>query len=210
MAKIDVREVGPRDGLQSQPPVPVEDRVRLIGALADAGVQHIEACSFVSPKAVPSMAGAADVMAQVPRSAGVRYAALVPNVIGAEMALATNVDELTVTVSASETYNQKNVRRTIDESVAQASKALADVKDAVANDLLLLSKVEPVETILSALKDELELMSMSDAASGLDLASCANLIAAAAGVIAPGRGINLLLRAARGPAIDRKGAAAVG
>ena len=98
---IDVREVGPRDGLQAEDPVAVGDRVLLIEALVDAGVRHIEACSFVSPKAVPSMAGAADVMARVPRSAGVRYAALVPNLKGAAMALGSQVDELTVTISAS-------------------------------------------------------------------------------------------------------------
>src|SRR5438270_3163495 len=116
---VDIREVGPRDGLQSEKQLPVEERVQLITALIDSGVRHIEACSFVSPKAVPSMAGAADVMASVPRSPDVRYAALVPNVKGAELALAAGVDEVTVTVSASETYNQKNVRRTIEESVTE-------------------------------------------------------------------------------------------
>jgi hydroxymethylglutaryl-CoA lyase len=129
MAAVDIREVGPRDGLQAQAPIAVEDRVRLIEALIEAGVRHIEACSFVSPKAVPSMAGAAEVMALVPRPPDVRYAALVPNLKGAEMAFAAGVDELTVTVSASATYNQKNVRRTIDESVTQVAeicKAAAD------------------------------------------------------------------------------------
>ena len=115
---VDIREVGPRDGLQAEEPVPVEDRVRLIEGLLDAGVRHIEACSFVSPKAVPSMAGAADVMASLSRRPDVVYAALVPNERGAEMALAASVDELTVTVSASEAYNQRNVRMSTDESVA--------------------------------------------------------------------------------------------
>lgn len=116
---VTIREVGPRDGLQAEAPVSVDERVRLIEALIAAGVRQIEACSFVSPKAVPSMAGAADVMARVPRTAGVRYAALVPNLKGAEMALASNVDELTVTISASETYNQRNVKMSVEESVAQ-------------------------------------------------------------------------------------------
>jgi hydroxymethylglutaryl-CoA lyase len=116
---ISVREVGPRDGLQAEEPVAVADRVRLIEALVAAGCRQIEACSFVSPKAVPAMAGAAEVMAAIPRNEGVRYYALVPNVKGAELALASNVDGLTVTVSASATYNTKNVHMSIDESVEQ-------------------------------------------------------------------------------------------
>jgi len=116
---VDIREVGPRDGLQAEEPISVDDRVRLIEALIDAGVRHIEACSFVSPKAVPSMAGAADVMARIPRAPEIRYAALVPNLKGAEMALAAGVDELTVTISASETYNLRNVKMSIEESLAQ-------------------------------------------------------------------------------------------
>ena len=114
---VDIREVGPRDGLQAEEPVPVEARVELIERLLDAGVRHIETCSFVSPKAVPSMAGAADVMAALARRADVTYAALVPNERGAALALEAGVDEITVTVSASETYNQKNVRMSVAESV---------------------------------------------------------------------------------------------
>ena len=122
MDTVDIREVGPRDGLQAEAPISVDDRVRLIEALIDAGVHHIEACSFVSPKAVPSMAGAGEVMAHVPRSADVRYAALVPNLKGAELALESQVDELTVTISASETYNQRNVKMSIEDSLAQIEK----------------------------------------------------------------------------------------
>ena len=103
----------------------VDDRLRLIEALLDAGVRHIEACSFVSPKAVPSMAGAGEVMARVPRAPEYRYAALVPNLKGAELALDAGVDELTVTISASETYNQRNVKMSIDESLAQIDKICA-------------------------------------------------------------------------------------
>jgi len=119
---VDIREVGPRDGLQGEEPVTVENRVRLINALLDAGVRHIEACSFVSPKAVPAMAGAAEVMAAVDRRAGVTFTALVPNAKGASMAMESGVDELTVTISASPAYNEKNVRMTIDESVAQVGE----------------------------------------------------------------------------------------
>lgn len=122
MDGVDIREVGPRDGLQAEAPISVDDRVRLVEALTDAGVRHIEACSFVSPKAVPSMAGAAEVMARVPRRDGVRYAALVPNLKGAEMALDSGVDELTVTISASATYNERNVKMSIDDSLVHIAR----------------------------------------------------------------------------------------
>jgi len=117
MTDVVIRDVGPRDGLQAEEPVDIAERVHLIDALAAAGLREIEAVSFVSPKAVPSMAGAADVMAAVTRVPGVRYVALVPNVKGAELALAAGVDALSVTVSASPAYNEKNVKMTIEESV---------------------------------------------------------------------------------------------
>jgi hydroxymethylglutaryl-CoA lyase len=114
---VRIREVGPRDGLQAESPVPAEGRVALIEALLAAGVRHLEAVSFVSPRAVPAMAGAADVLAAMGRPAGVVVTALVPNLRGAELALDAGVDEITVTVAASPTYNERNVRMTIDESV---------------------------------------------------------------------------------------------
>jgi hydroxymethylglutaryl-CoA lyase len=124
-ALVILRDVGPRDGLQPEPPRTVEERVRLIEALVDAGVHRIEVAAFVSPKAVPAMAGAAEVMAFVPRHTIVRYSALVPNVKGAELALETDVDELTVTMSMSEAYNQRNVHRSIEESVADVEAICA-------------------------------------------------------------------------------------
>src|SRR5437764_1991671 len=114
MESVDIREVGPRDGLQAEAPVSVDDRVRLIEALFAAGVRHIEACSFVSPKAVPSMAGAAEVIASLDVPSGARVVALVPNLRGAELAAEAGVRELSVTISASPAYNEKNVRMTID------------------------------------------------------------------------------------------------
>ena len=83
---VSIREVGPRDGLQPEAPVPVAARVALIEGLVAAGVSTIEVVAFVSPKAVPAMAGAAEVLAAVPRYEGVTYVALVPNVKGAELA----------------------------------------------------------------------------------------------------------------------------
>lgn len=128
---VRIREVGPRDGLQAEDPVPVDGRVRLLEALAAAGLQEIEAVSFVSPKAVPSMADAGAVLAGLDRRSSVRYVALVPNVRGAELAMEAGVDALTVTVSASLTYNEKNVKMTIDESVesVRSIRAVAGALD---------------------------------------------------------------------------------
>ena len=117
-ARITIREVGARDGLQSEAPLDVDDRLELLDALLIAGVTHLEVAAFVSPAAVPAMAGAADVVAGLGAPEGVVRAALVPNVRGAELALAAGIDELTVTISASATYNQRNVRMSIDESLA--------------------------------------------------------------------------------------------
>jgi len=133
---VVIRDVGPRDGLQPEAPVAVEDRVRLIEALVAAGVRRIEAVAFVSPKAVPAMAGAAEVLAAVPRAAGLRYSALVPNVRGAELALACDVDELTVTASLSETYSQRNVHMSVDES-AEAIAGICKVAGDVPVDAVL-------------------------------------------------------------------------
>lgn len=115
---VVIRDVGPRDGLQPEAPVAIADRVRLIESLVACGVRRIEAVAFVSPKVVPAMAGAGDVLARVPRTAGVRYSALVPNPRGAELALEHDVDELTVTLSLSATYNERNVRMSIEDSVS--------------------------------------------------------------------------------------------
>lgn len=115
--RIIIREVGARDGLQAEAPISVDDRLDLLDALLTAGLTHLEVAAFVSPKAVPAMAGAAEVIAGLGAPEGVVRTALVPNVRGAEMALAAGLDELTVTISASATYNDRNVHMTIDESV---------------------------------------------------------------------------------------------
>src|SRR5438132_3666054 len=87
-ARVTIREVGPRDGLQAEKPLSVNDRAALIQALSQTGVPKIEAVSFVSPRAVPAMAGAAEVWANVTRTPSVAYSALVPNRRGAEDAVA--------------------------------------------------------------------------------------------------------------------------
>ncbi len=127
---VEIGEVGPRDGLQNESPVPIADRIRLIDALAASGLRRIEAVSFVSPKAIPPMAGAGDVMAGITRRPGVTYRALVPNVRGAELALAAAVDEIEVVVSASETHNRKNVNRSVADSIAAAAELTALAHDA--------------------------------------------------------------------------------
>src|SRR3954452_16859727 len=114
---VEICEVGPRDGLQNEDPIPVEQRIQLIDALSATGLGQIEAVSFVSPKAIPPMAGAEAVMAGITRVPGVTYRALVPNERGAERAIEAQADELEVVVSASETHNRKNVRRSVDESI---------------------------------------------------------------------------------------------
>lgn len=118
-ASARIREVGPRDGIQSEKAhISTEDKVRLIQALAAAGLKYIEAVSFVSPKAVPQMADAKDVWERVraERAEGVFYSALVPNAKGAEIAAETGVDGLQVFLAASDGYNLKNVGKTVAES----------------------------------------------------------------------------------------------
>jgi hydroxymethylglutaryl-CoA lyase len=137
-ASIDIREVGPRDGLQPEATVPVATRVELIMALIAAGASTIEVAAFVSPKAVPAMAGAAEVIAALPRAPAVRHVALVPNVKGAELAAGAGVDALTLTVSASEAYSQRNVHMSVDESLAQVGA----IRAAVGDDL-------PIDTVVS-------------------------------------------------------------
>jgi len=120
---VDIREVGPRDGLQGEAPVAPEDRARLVEALLDTGIRRIEAVSFVSPKAVPAMAHPQAVLSAIPRRTEATICALVPNMRGAAMALEAGVDVLTVTIAASPEYNRRNVHMSIDESV----QAIADI-----------------------------------------------------------------------------------
>ncbi|MCU1357301.1 MAG: pyruvate carboxyltransferase [Acidimicrobiales bacterium] len=143
--RVVIRDVGPRDGLQPEAPVAVADRVRLVEALVAAGVSHIEIAAFVSPKAVPAMAGALDVFAAVPAAPGLTRAALVPNVRGAQLALAAAADELTVTVSASETYNRRNVNM----STAESEDAIAEIVALAAAGTEIDPWPVPVDAVIS-------------------------------------------------------------
>ena len=136
--RITIREVGPRDGLQPEAPVPVEARVALVGALVAAGVTTIEVAAFVSPRAVPAMAGAAEVVAALgPPPDGVRYVALVPNVRGAELATEAGLRHLTLTVSASEAYSQRNVGMSVEQSLGQVAGVRAAAGPDVALDVVI-------------------------------------------------------------------------
>ncbi|MQA25115.1 MAG: hydroxymethylglutaryl-CoA lyase [Micromonosporaceae bacterium] len=114
---VSIREVGPRDGLQNEDPVPTEAKVRLLDALSATGVKWIEAVSFVHPKAIPQMADADEVWNQAAKSPNVRYSALIPNSRGAQRALDAGFTEIEVVVSASDTHNRKNVNRSTAESL---------------------------------------------------------------------------------------------
>jgi hydroxymethylglutaryl-CoA lyase len=117
---IDVCEVAPRDGLQNEPGwVDTLTKVRLINHLSAIGFKKIEVTAFVSPKAIPALADAGEVMQRIERRAGVTYAALVPNGKGAQAAIAAGVDELNLVMSASQSHNRANLRMGCDESFAQ-------------------------------------------------------------------------------------------
>ncbi len=125
-ARVSIREVGPRDGLQSEPPLPVEDRARLISVLSRTGIRKMEAVSFVSPNAVPAMANAPDVWAAVDHNPEVAYSALVPNRKGAEAALqAGGFASLQAFLAVSDGYNQKNVGKSVDESIRDVADVVA-------------------------------------------------------------------------------------
>ncbi len=116
--RVTITEVGPRDGLQNEAaPIPLEQKIELVDRLSATGLTRIEAASFVSPKAIPQMANAAEVMAGIRRRQGVTYVALVPNERGAHDALAAGADEISVVVSASESHNRSNVNRAVAESL---------------------------------------------------------------------------------------------
>jgi hydroxymethylglutaryl-CoA lyase len=118
--KVAIREVGPRDGLQREAAFEPARRLALIEGLAGCGFLDMEVAAFVSERAVPSMAGAAEVVAGLPSDTDCTWWALVPNLTGAERAMAAGVDHLSVTVSASAEYSRRNVQMSVEESTAQA------------------------------------------------------------------------------------------
>jgi hydroxymethylglutaryl-CoA lyase len=122
---ISLREVGPRDGLQNEDPIPTEGKIALLDKLSRTGVRRIEAVSFVHPKAIPQMADADEVWARIWRNPEVTYSALVPNLRGAQRALDAGFTEIEVVVSASDAHNQANLNRTTAESLTEIAGIVA-------------------------------------------------------------------------------------
>jgi len=115
---VTVVEVGPRDGFQRETTfIPTEIKIEIINALFNTGIRQMEVTSFISPKAIPQMADASEVVSAIERREGLRLIALVPNPKGAENAVRSEVDEIRIFVSASESHNLSNVNRSIEESL---------------------------------------------------------------------------------------------
>ncbi|KGJ06051.1 hydroxymethylglutaryl-CoA lyase [Paracoccus versutus] len=131
MSKVEIFEVGPRDGLQNEKRlIPAAEKIALVDLLSQAGFRRIEVTSFVPPKWVPQMADAAEVMAGIARQPGIRYAVLTPNLRGYEAARAAGADEVAIFASASEGFSRANLNATIAESLAR----LAPVAEAARAD----------------------------------------------------------------------------
>lgn len=126
MARVTIFEVGPRDGLQNEARlVPAADKIRLVDLLSATGLRRIEVTSFVSPRWVPQMADAAEVLGGITRAPGVSYAALTPNLQGFTAARAAQADEVAVFASASEGFSRKNLNCSIAESLERFAPVLA-------------------------------------------------------------------------------------
>jgi hydroxymethylglutaryl-CoA lyase len=126
---VTLWEMGPRDGLQNEHEiVSTDDKVRYIDLLSQSGLQYIEATSFVSPKAIPQLADAADVFARIAKAPGVRYPVLVPNIKGYERAKAAGADTIAVFTAASEAFTKRNINMTIAESLDAFSAVITAAK----------------------------------------------------------------------------------
>ena len=127
---VRIVEVGPRDGLQNESAmVATADKIELVDRLSATGLRSIEATSFVSPKWVPQLADAAEVMAGIHRRPGVSYPVLVPNEQGYERARAAGADEVAVFTAASEAFNRRNINASIDESIERFAPVLARARE---------------------------------------------------------------------------------
>ena len=128
--RVTLVEVGPRDGLQNESAfVPTDVKVALIETLVAAGLTHIEATSFVHPKAIPQLADAVEVAGRLPRHPGVTFSALVPNQTGLERAIAAGMKRIAVFTAASESFTQRNIRMSIDESLATFEPVVREALD---------------------------------------------------------------------------------
>lgn len=126
---VTIFEVGPRDGLQNEKRmIPAADKIRLIDMLSATGLTRIEATSFVSPRWVPQMGDAAEVMAGITRGPGVSYGVLTPNMKGYDGARAAKADEVAVFASASEGFSRKNINASVAESLERFAPVLIAAK----------------------------------------------------------------------------------
>jgi len=129
MSRVELFEVGPRDGLQNEPgQISTAQKIALVDVLSDAGFKRIEVASFVSPKWVPQMANSGDVLAGIARKDGVSYAALTPNMRGLEGAMAARADEVAVFASASEGFSRANVNASVAESLERFKPIMASAR----------------------------------------------------------------------------------
>lgn len=130
MADVKIFEVGPRDGLQNEGEfVDTNIKITLIDMLSESGLKHIEATSFVSPKWVPQMADAKEVMAGIKRNENITYSALTPNERGMISAIESGVSEIAIFAAASESFSQKNINCSIDESLVRFAPVLKLAND---------------------------------------------------------------------------------
>ncbi len=128
--RVSIVDVGPRDGLQNEKQlIPAAVKIELVDRLTDAGFSAIEVTSYVSPKWVPQMSDAAEVMAQIQRKPDVVYSVLVPNMKGFEAALAAKPDEIVVFGAASEAFSQKNINCSIAESIERFRPVAAAARE---------------------------------------------------------------------------------
>jgi hydroxymethylglutaryl-CoA lyase len=161
IASVKIVEVGPRDGLQNEKSVVATDvKVELVNRLSAAGFAHIEATSFVSPKWVPQLADANEVMERISRRAGTRYSVLAPNLKGAQNAIAAKADEIVIFTAASQTFCQKNINCSIEQSLERYAAVAEVVKE---NGLRLRGSIScsfgcpyegdiPVSSVINVLK----------------------------------------------------------
>jgi hydroxymethylglutaryl-CoA lyase len=129
--KVTVVEVGPRDGLQDErAQISTADKIAFVDRLSAARLPVIEVTAFVSPKWVPQMADAGEVLARIRRVAGIRYTALVPNLAGLERALAARADEIAIFAASTETFSRRNINSTIEQSLVTYKDVCARAREA--------------------------------------------------------------------------------
>jgi hydroxymethylglutaryl-CoA lyase len=159
---IRIYEVGPRDGLQNEASIiPTSAKARFIELLADAGLREIEATSFVSPRAIPQLADAEELLASMDRRRGVRYPVLVPNLRGLERAEAAGIDAIAVFTAATDAFTQHNIGMTVEDSLAAFAPVLMRASElgwwrrgyvSTAFGCPYTGRVEPARTIEVALR----------------------------------------------------------